>query len=49
MIGVPIQCHTTDLQRERKDKKSIVNETVESIRKLINDYEIRGHGGLKRN
>jgi len=27
------------LKKERKEKKSIVNETVESIRKLINDYE----------
>ncbi len=27
------------INKERKDKKSIVNETVESIRKLINDYE----------
>ena len=29
---------TVDEVKERKDIKSIVNETVESIRKLINEY-----------
>jgi len=32
-------CKCNCLKKERKDKKSIVNQTVESIKKLINEYE----------